>query len=238
MVTKQPLYLEDSYLKKWEAEVKEVNEGKYVVLDQTAFYPKSGGQPCDKGVIKRKDQKFNVIFVGKFSGQLSHEVDRKGLEPGDEVQCKIDWKRRYTFMRYHTASHVLSGVINKKTGAMITGNQIGLDRTRVDFSLDEFNKEEIRGYEPEVNRIIEKGLPVKFETMSRKEVMKDPDLVKLAKGLPQSIKKLRIVNIEGFDRQPCGGTHVKNTEEIGKLKITDMANKGKDNRRVYFVLED
>lgn len=232
------MYLRDSYLKELKAEVVKAN-GKYVVLDRTIFYPKSGGQPWDTGeVIRMSDGRvFKVIFVGKFEGDISHELDREGLKPGDRVRCKIDWERRYLFMRYHTACHVLSGVIHKETQALITGNQIDTEKTRIDFSLENFDRDEIRGFEEKANQVIERGLPVSINFVSREEVTGNPELVKLAKGIPESIKTIRIIEIKGFDRQACGGTHVKNTKEIGKIRIIKAENKGKNNRRIYFKLE-
>lgn len=232
-----PLYLDDCYLKEWEAEVVKADK-KFIVLDRTAFYPNSGGQPWDEGEMVRTDGNlFRIVFVGKFGGDISHEVDREGLNAGDKVKCRINWDRRYTFMRYHTAAHIISAVVNKETGAMITGNQIGLDKTRFDFSLDNFDRELIQGYEQKANEIIKKNLPVSTKFLPRDEVMNDPDLVKLAKGMPDSIQTFRIVDVEGFDRQACGGTHVRNTKEIGTLKILNLENKGKNNRRMYFKLE-
>ncbi len=234
---KEPLYLRDCYLKTWKTRVKSA-KGKFIVLEDTGFYPNSGGQPWDTGTIKAKDGKaFRVVYVGKFSGEISHEVDQEGLKEGDEVECEIDWPRRYLFMRYHTASHVLSGLIYRGTGAMITGNQIGEDRTRVDFSLEDFDRELFRGFEEKANRIIGEAHPVNFLFMSREEALRDPDLVRLATGMPESIREFRIVDIEGFDRQFCAGTHLRNTSEIGRLKIVGMENKGRSNRRVYFSLE-
>jgi misacylated tRNA(Ala) deacylase len=235
---KEPLYLRDSYLKDWKTRVRSVN-GKYVVLEDTGFYPASGGQPWDTGKMKRVSDGtvFKVVYVGKFSGEISHEVDQEGLKAGDEVECEIDWDRRYLYMKYHTASHVLSGLIYKETGAMITGNQIGEEKTRVDFSLDEFDRELIMSFGDRANQIIQEAHPVNFLFKSREDVMKDPDLLRLARGMPEEIREFRIVDIEGFDKQVCGGTHLKNTSEIGRLKIVGLENKGKSNRRVYFSLE-
>jgi misacylated tRNA(Ala) deacylase len=232
------LYLKDCYKRKFSAKVLEVND-KYVILDKTCFYYNSGGQPWDTGTMKRASdgRVFRVVYTGKFSGEISHEVDQEGLKEGDEVMCELDWDRRYLFMRYHTASHVLSGLIFRETGAMITGNQIGEDRTRVDFSLDEFDRELFMGFEEKANRIAGEAHPVRFVFMSRNEALGDPDLVRLARGMSPEIREFRVVDIEGFDKQFCAGTHLRNTSEIGRLRIVGMENKGKNNRRVYFSLE-
>jgi misacylated tRNA(Ala) deacylase len=237
----EAIYLKDCYLKSWEAVVKEVNQGKYVVLGRTAFYPNVGGQPYDTGVMKGVSdvKEFKVVYVGKFSGEISHEVENPEgaeLKPGDGVRCEIDWDRRYAHMRHHTACHILSSVINEKTGALITGNQIAADRTRVDFSLGTMDRDLLPVFEAEANRIIGGSHPVEFEFIGRREALKKPHLAMLAKGLPEN-EIIRVVKIGSFNEQACGGTHVKNTNEIGKIKIVDFINKGKNNRRIYFVLE-
>jgi misacylated tRNA(Ala) deacylase len=230
--------MDDCYLKEFKATVASVNN-KYIVLDNTAFYPNSGGQPHDTGSLIRVSdgEEFKVIYVAKVDGNISHEVDKEGLKVGDKVVGKIDWERRYLFMRYHTASHILSGLINKETGAEITGNQIAADKTRIDFNIEHFDKETIKGYEREANQIIGEARNVFLKTMSREDTMKIPSIFKLAKGFPDTIKVLRIVEIENFDQQACGGTHLKNTKEIGGIEITKTENKGANNRRLYFVLK-
>ena len=132
------LFLEDSYLKKCDATVVAVSDGKYIVLDQTVFYPKGGGQPHDTGKIIHENNVFNTIYVGKFKGSISHEVDKVGLNNGDKVHCILDWKRRYKLMRNHTAAHTLAAILEKETGALITGNQLEEDKVRFDFNLDLF----------------------------------------------------------------------------------------------------
>ncbi len=231
------LYLLDCYLKEWDATVEKAN-GKYIVLNQTAFYPNAGGQPYDTGTMTTEDGKeYKVVYAGKFSGEISHEVDKEGLKIGDKVHCKIDWDRRYIFMRYHTASHILDKVIFDDCQADITGNQIELDKARIDFSLPNFDRERIKNYEQKVNEIIQKNIPLKLELLPREEAEKKyPNLFRLRKGFPEDIKEIRTVTLEGLDTQACGGTHLKNTSEIGGIKIFKAENKGKDNRRIYFRL--
>jgi misacylated tRNA(Ala) deacylase len=231
------LYMNDSYLKTWIATVKSVKDDKYVVLDKTAFYPKGGGQPCDEGIITKNGNKFKVVYVGKFSGEVSHEVDKTGLKEGDEVSCELDWERRYTYMRYHTASHLISNILYRRANAKITGNQIGLDKTRMDFSMIDYSPEKLQAYVDEANRIIDQDLPITIGYTSREEALQKPELARLAIGMPEKIKELRLIRIGDIDEQIDGGTHVNHLKEIGKIELIKTVNKGKNNRRMYFILK-
>ena len=232
------LYLENMSLKEFEAEVVSIKDGKYVVLDQTAFYPKSGGIANDEGTLTRGSDVFNVVYAGKFGGQISHEVDREGLEVGDKVTGRLDWDRRYHLMRYHTAAHVLSGAFYKNLGAKITGNDIAsLEQGRIDFNLEHFDRSLIEEQVAKSNEIIQEDHPVITYYLDRSEVEQDADLVKLAMGIPKKIEKIRIVEIKNFDRQPDGGCHIKSLKEIGTISIKKLVNKGKNNRRLYFTID-
>ncbi|MHA1931673.1 MAG: alanine--tRNA ligase-related protein [Promethearchaeota archaeon] len=233
----EALYLDDMYLQQFEAEVISVTDGKFIVLSQTAFYPKSGGISYDQGVLIRDNEEFPVVFVGKFGGNISHEVGKVGLEVGDKITGKLDWNRRYTLMRYHTAAHVLSGAFYKNLKAKITGNEISIDQGRIDFNLDDFDRSLIEEQVVKSNEIINDDYPVEVYYLKRSEVEENPDLVKLVMGLPKKIEIIRIVDIKGFDKQPDGGCHVKSTNEIGKISVKKLVNKGKSNRRLYFTLE-
>ena len=232
----KPLYLQDCYLREWDATVTKA-DGKYIVLSSTAFYPNSGGQPWDEGAMIRDDGKeFRVVFTGKFGDAISHEVNQEGLRVGDKVHCSIDWQRRYLLMRYHTCAHIVSKVIRDDTGAQITGNQLSLEKGRIDFSIEEFDKEKLASYEQKVNEIIQQNLEVKKYFLPREEALRMPELFSLKDKLPPEVKEMRIVEIGNFDRSACGGTHLNNTNEIGTVRFTDFSNKGKNKRRVYFTL--
>src|SRR3989344_7349058 len=135
------LYLKNHYLREFEAIVTEVLEGNKIILDQTNFYYTSGGQPCDFGKIIKDNKEFLVLNVRKEQGKIIHEVHQPGLQEGDHIKGVIDWERRYKLMKSHTAVHIISEVIYKETGALTTGNQIDIEKTRIDFSLDELSKE-------------------------------------------------------------------------------------------------
>ncbi len=165
-----------------------------------------------------------------------HYLDRPGLKAGDKVHCTIDWDRRHKLMRYHTAAHILSAIVHKETGALITGNQIAVDHARFDFDLENFDREKMAEYVKEANDAIKRNMDVKMYFLPREEAMKIPGVVKLANALPPQVQQLRIVEIGDVDTQADGGTHVRNTSEIGQIEIIKMDNKGKSNRRVYFRL--
>ncbi len=243
----EALYFLDCYLREFEATVEKVTDDKYVVLDRTAFYPESGGQPNDTGKLVRDGDgaEFEVVYVGKFNGDISHEIaqagenEASGLKAGDRVKGVIDWDRRYKHMRMHTATHVIANVIEKEAGAQITGNQLGLDQSRVDFSLEAFDRDKFAEYEKIANEVIAQNHPVNFYLVSRKEAEKKLSrLTTLAKGFSEEIKEVRMVEIEGITIEACGGSHLKNTGEIKGIKIEKLQNKGKSNRRMYFTLLD
>ena len=230
------LYMTDSYLKEFEATVESVKDDKYIVLSQSAFYPQGGGQPFDTGVVLADGQEYPIIFVGKFDGKISHEVSKPALKVGDKVTGRIDWDRRYRHMRMHTAAHIIDAILYNEAGALCTGNQIGLDKTRIDFSLDVLDRDKIQQYVEMANEWVKKAIDVKIYTLPREEALKIPGVVKLAAVMPPEVKELRIVEIPGIDLQADGGTQVKNTSEIGKISLVSVENKGKNNRRVYYTL--
>lgn len=235
----ESLYLLDCYLKEFEAVVESVKDDKYVVLDKTAFYPNAGGQPYDTGKIIKDGEEYNVVYVAKFGDTISHEVDKPGLKPGDKVKGMIDWDRRYRLMRMHTAAHVISIIIEKDCDALITGNQLGLDKSRIDFSLEDFDREKFAVYMDKANDMIKKGAKVNLYLLPREEAMQKYErLTNLAKGFSEDIKEIRIVEIEGVTAEACGGTHLKDISEIKGVKLLKLDNKGKNNRRLYYELVD
>lgn len=230
------LYLDDSYIKECEAVVASINDGKYVILDQTVFYPKGGGQPCDTGKIIRGNEVYKVVYVGKFSGEISHEVDHAGLKQGERVQCVIDWDRRYRLMRSHTAAHLFASLLCNGTGALVTGNQLETDKIRFDFSLEQFNPDLLQKYVDKTNQLLSKDVPVKSYELPREEALKIPGVIKMAEAFPPDIPRLRIVELVNLDKQADGGTHVRNLNEVGRITLLKTENKGKNNRRIYFTL--
>ena len=234
---KEALYMNDSYLKEFEAEVVSVKDDKYVVLDKTAFYPNGGGQPADTGTLICNNEEYPIVFAGKFEGKISHEVSKPGLKIGDKVLGKINWDRRYKLMRMHTAAHIIDAVFYLKEKALCTGNQIGEEKTRIDFSSETLTREKMQEYISLSNEIIRKEIGVKIYTMKREEALKIDGMVKLAGVMPPNIHELRIVEIPGVDIQADGGTQVNNTSEIGEIEFLQFENRGKSNKRLYYKLK-
>ena len=227
------LFWVDTYAKEFDAEV-ELVEGNRVVLDQTAFNPRGGGLVSDTGRING----MRVIEATKEGDSVYHLLETPAeLRVGDRVHGVLDWDRRYRIMKMHTSAHILSSVVNRETGALITGNQISPDESRVDFNLEDFSKDRIADYVGRTNEAIARGLEVKAFFMKREEALAQPGFVKLANAMPPSLEVLRIVQIGDVDTQADGGVHVKNTVEIGKVVAVKTENKGKSNRRLYFTVE-
>lgn len=232
------LYLEDSYLREVDATITSVKDDRYVTLDQTIFYPKGGGQPYDTGSMTNGHERYNVVYVGKFSGEISHEVDRPGLQIGDKVHCVLDWNRRYKLMRTHTASHLLASLLCNGTGALVTGNQLEEDKVRFDFNLEKFDRDTVQFYINKVNEFFRRDISVRAYELPREEALKIPGIIKMAEAYPPDVPNLRIVEIDRIDLQADGGTHVRNLKEIGHIELLKIENKGKQNRRVYFKLAE
>lgn len=237
----EKLYLTDSYLRECSAKVvkaEKIDGKNFVALDRTVFYPQGGGQPADTGkIIARGGAQYNVLFSKNNGEDVSHEVDREGLAAGMEVQCSLDWERRYKLMRMHTSAHLMAAIVHKEYGALITGNQLGGQQTRMDFDAPAFTKEKIPEVEAKANEMIARDLPVSIAFEEREKALARPELFRLKDVLPKEIPVLRILSIGDFDVQADGGTHVKSTKEIGAVKIVDMKNKGAENRRIYWELE-
>ncbi len=228
--------LKDSYMKEMQVSVSKV-EGNKVEFDKTIFYPTGGGQPTDLGVVKRGSIVFNVINVKKENGCVWHEINPPGLAVGDVVVQEIDWVRRYKLMRMHTAAHVLGAVMFEKN-VLVTGNQLGVDQTRFDFNCETgLERELFDSAIKEVNEKLALNVDVRVSEMPREQALAIPGMVKLADKLPPSLSILRIVEIPGLDVQADGGTHVRNTREVGKIKLEKIENKGSKNKRIYFSLE-
>lgn len=234
----EQLYHLDAYLKEFEARVIRSGE-RGVVLNRTAFYPGGGGQPNDVGWLKAGDQVWEVTKVGKQEGELWHLLDQPVPPEGTEVHAELDWSRRYTLMRVHTAMHILCGVIWRDYGASVTGGNMELLRGRMDFEFETMHKELVAEIEVKINDEVAAARPVATRILPREEAFQIPDLIRTKINLlPKGIEQVRVVEIEGLDLQADGGTHVGNTQEVGTIRIVDYKSKGAINKRIVVALEE
>jgi len=236
------LYHEDSYLKSFSATTTEtIPEHHGVVLNRTAFFPGGGGQPPDNGELHFRDQTSSVLRAKRIEGSLVHLIQPENPLPagGDKLEGILNWELRYQLMRTHTAMHILCGVIFRNYGASVTGGNMNPLQGRMDFEFETMHKDLIEEIEKSINQEVENARPVTWRTLPREEAFKIPDLIRTKINLlPKHIQEVRVVEIEGLDLQADGGTHVRNTEEVGQIKITDYKSKGAENKRIYLELSE
>jgi misacylated tRNA(Ala) deacylase len=213
-----------------------------LVLDGTYFYPEGGGQPADRGRIEWDGGSAEVTDVQKSGSDVRHVLGAVTGElpaEGDAVDGRIDAERRQTLRRMHTAQHVVSKVVLDLFGAQTAGNQIHEDRSRIDFEPADFSDDDLHLIERRANTVIEQNLPVRKSEMPRAEAEeRTPEGRGLLDLIPDHVDPLRMVAIGDFDLCPCGGTHVDQTADVGRVRITNRTSKGADTERIEFVLDD
>ncbi|MCI4352779.1 MAG: alanyl-tRNA editing protein [Thermoplasmata archaeon] len=233
----EALYLVDAYLREFDARVVAASAGA-AILDRTAFYPEGGGQPADVGrLIGRSGSEWAITDVAKSAEGIVHRFEGPSPPMGETVHGAVDWNRRYAHMRYHTCLHILSGVVYHQYGSDITGGQIYIDRARMDLSLPNFDRVLAETVVAEVNRIVDQALTVSVRFVPRDELDRDPGLVRVEAQLVPDVRELRVIDIQGFDAQADGGTHVRSTAEVGPVTLQKIENKGARNKRLYLSLE-
>jgi misacylated tRNA(Ala) deacylase len=236
------LYQTDSYLNDFEAFVTAVDlENHGLILDRTAFYPGGGGQPADSGVLRAGDLEFRVPRIKRIAGALVHlvEGDDPLPEVGALVNGSLDWDRRYQLMRTHSALHVLCGVVFRDYGASVTGGDMDPLQGRMDFEFETMHRDLVDEIESAINAEIRKGHDIKVDILPREQAFQIPDLIRTKINLlPEGIQQVRVVEIEDLDLQADGGTHVRNTTEIGRIRVVDYKSKGKINKRIYIEVQD
>ncbi len=233
-----PLYYQDAYLREFDAVVTGHAPDGAVILDQTAFYPGGGGQPHDLGTLSADGQTWPVERVKKSGDDILHYVQGEPPAVGTRVHGSLDWERRYALMRTHTALHVLCGLVWQVYGAQVTGGNMEPGQARMDFEFERMQQELVREIEDRVTAELATPRPVTSRILPREEAFQIPDLIRTKINLlPPGITEVRVVEIEGLDLQADGGTHVKNTGEIGRVRVVGYESKGKINKRLRVAVE-
>ncbi|MEM7332143.1 MAG: alanyl-tRNA editing protein [Chloroflexota bacterium] len=234
----EQLFLTDAYCQNFEATVTEQVEGG-IVVDRTAFYPGGGGQPCDFGHFTTSDNLWRVTKVKKMQGKIVHFIEGDLPPVATAVTGQIDWEHRYKLMRTHTAMHILCGVVWRDYQAQVTGGNMDPLKGRMDFEFETMQQELVAEIETAVNAEITAARQTQVQILPRAEAFQIPDLIRTKINLlPEGIKEVRTVELVGLDLQADGGTHVKNTSEVGSIKVTNYKSKGKINKRIYIEIYD
>ena len=237
----------DAYARSTEARVLAVDEsgeGPLVVLDRTVFYPGGGGQPPDRGLLLRASdgRSWAVRAARKSGGDIVHELEPpEGGPPevGDVVSVDLDWDRRHALMRTHTALHALCGVVWRDYGALVTGGNMEPGAGRMDFEFERMSGDLVDEIEATVNAELDAARDVRVNVLPRDEAFAIPDLIRTKVNLlPPGIEEIRTIEIVGLDLQADGGTHVANTREVGRIRVTGYESKGRINKRIRIALEE
>ncbi len=236
------LYYTDAYLRNFTATIVGVDappDETRIALDCTAFYPGGGGQPCDYGTILLGGHSYAIVKVAKEGGNIWHTLAGAvpAVHAGESVEAELDWERRYALMRTHTAMHILCGVVWRDYGASVTGGNMDPGAGRMDFEFASLTRDMIGEIEAKCNAEIVAARPVRTQMLARETAFQIPDLIRTKINLlPDGIQEIRTVELVGLDLQADGGTHVRNTQEVGAMKIVDYKSKGAINKRVYIEL--
>lgn len=231
----EELYKEDCYLKKFDAEVDKIGKG-YVILDRSSFYPQEGGQPTDQGKLLLDNEEVDVQEVRKEKGEIRHYLSSTdGITKGDKVKGVLDWNRRYKFMKLHTGQHLVSAVVLDMYKADTVDSKIHSDYAEVVFRPVSFSEEDLEKIENRCNSLVKEGRGIEVVDMPRDEVEErmEPGRAQLDK-IPSSIDPLRVIKIEGLDLCPCGGTHLRDIEEIGGIKVFEKESLSDEREKVKF----
>jgi len=241
-VTRQaeaPLYQVDAYCRRFPATVTAAM-GEAVQLDRSAFYPGGGGQPHDCGTVTDGARTWSLTGARSSAGEVWYELEGDDPLPavGTDVECELDWERRYALMRTHTALHILCAVVWRDYGAKVTGANMEPLRGRMDFEFENLSGELVRELEERVNVEVEAARPTRVDFLAREQADRDPDLIRNKVSLlPPAIRVVRVVGIEGLDLQADGGTHVADTSEVGRISLPSYKSKGRINKRIELTLD-
>ena len=228
-----------TYKKEFQSKVTAVFPG-IVELEETAFYHLGGGQPSDKGTLSWKDGE-SIVYDVRKKNRIRHMIEGDLPDVGDSVEGKLNWDRRYTHMRMHTSQHLVSAIVSDLYDADTVGNQIGFDKSRIDFKPLKLSMNEIDDLIDLANEYIAKDINVKISEANRTDLEGNPEIRSsmssgLWKLLPKSVTQLRVISIGEIDVCPCAGTHVRSLKEIGKVEFVKRDNKGAGKQRLTYTL--
>jgi misacylated tRNA(Ala) deacylase len=230
--------IKGNYIREFDAIVTK-NKKDYICLDKTAFYPLGGGQPSDNGLLQWKNTESRVKEILKKGDSIKHILEGEKPTVGTTIHGIIDWEKRYSHMKMHTAQHIISGIVYDEYHARTIGNQIHDTYSRVDFHPISLSKNDLINIENKSNSIIQQNLPIKIYEEEREDLEKRVNQQRCNLDLlPKFVKKLRIIEIEGFDVCPCAGTHVQNTNEVPRIKIIKKESKGANKERIVYTFID
>jgi misacylated tRNA(Ala) deacylase len=231
-------YLRDAYVKREGATVVAVDEAR-IALDRTIFYATGGGQPHDTGTLAWGRESTKVVDVRKDGALVWHSLDGAVPAVGTVVQAEIDWDRRHALMRTHTALHVLCGVIWNEWGTAVTGGNMEPLSARMDFEFDPLPQGFGVKVEELVNAELAAARPIEVSFLPRETAVEDEDLIRTKVNMiPEAVNEIRVVDIVGLDKQADGGTHVRSTDEVGRVRVVKTESKGKGNKRIRIEIVD
>jgi misacylated tRNA(Ala) deacylase len=232
------LFHNHSYLREFDATVTSVADAG-IALDRTAFYIGGGGQPSDLGTLTADGQDYAVTGIKRDAGLLVHLIEGDRPSEGSHVSGRIDWERRFSLMRTHTALHILCGVVWRDYGALVTGGNMQPGEARMDFELERMSADFAEEIETKINEEVTAARNVMAVNLPREEAEQIPDLIRTKINLlPANIREVRTIDIQGLDVQADGGTHVNNTTEVGRIRVVGHESKGRVNKRLRIALED
>jgi misacylated tRNA(Ala) deacylase len=237
-VETEQVFLRNAYAREMDARVVAV-DGDRVALDRTVFYATGGGQPHDIGALSWADGRAAVTGVRKEGGTVWHTLDGPVPAVGTEVHGEIDWERRHQLMRTHTALHILCGVIWNQWGTAVTGGNMEPLSARMDFEFDPLPEGFAATVEELINAEVAADRPIETEFLPRDAALDDADLIRTKVNLiPESVKEIRVIDIVGLDKQADGGTHVRSTGEVGRVRVVKTESKGKAFKRIRIQVDD
>lgn len=233
------VYQTDSYVDQIETKIIQyLPEEKLIQLENTCIYPGGGGQGRDEAEIFIKGIPYKVLDIQDIDEKKWYKIDCDSIENNSSVVCKIDWERRYALMRTHTTMHIVCGVMWRDYKKYVTGSNMDILKGRLDYDFSELNNSMLNEIEEKLNYEVSSNREVRVSFVDKDKIDEISEFIRTKENLvPSNLDKIRFIEIVGLDMQTDGGTHVRNTKEVGRIKVVGIENKGKNNKRIKFELE-